>query len=81
MAQDNQTSASTIPAILQEKQIEVRRVAKVVKGGRVFRFSSLTVVGDGNGKGGFRSRQSPRGSCCYAEVFRSRKKKYDRSKN
>jgi small subunit ribosomal protein S5 len=40
---------------LIEKLVSVRRVAKVVKGGRVFSFSALTVVGDGNGKIGFGS--------------------------
>ncbi len=40
-------------AILQEKQVKISRVAKVVKGGRIFRFSALTVVGDGDGKVGY----------------------------
>lgn len=43
--------ASTLD--LKERVVAINRVSKTVKGGRIFKFAALIVVGDGNGIVGF----------------------------
>lgn len=50
--QEAQASSKNNDELL-EKLVAVNRVAKVVKGGRIFSFTALTVVGDGKGRIGF----------------------------
>ena len=38
---------------LNDKVVSIKRVSKTVKGGRIFKFAALVVVGDGNGTVGF----------------------------
>ena len=38
---------------LEERVVTINRVSKTVKGGRIYKFSALVVVGDGNGLVGF----------------------------
>ncbi len=58
---------------IEEKLVSIRRVAKVTKGGRTFRFSALVIVGDGKGKVGY-------GSGISLEVMDARRKATEAAK-
>lgn len=51
--QGNKKDYDQVSDGLEEKLIQVNRVAKVVKGGRIFSFTALCVVGDGKSKVGY----------------------------
>ncbi len=53
MAQAEKKAEKETTDGMNEKLVQVNRVSKVVKGGRIFSFTALTVVGDGKGKVGF----------------------------
>ncbi|RZI46263.1 30S ribosomal protein S5 [Candidatus Finniella inopinata] len=53
MARPSSNENSKEDQQLVEKLVSVRRVTKVVKGGKTMRFSALVVVGDGRGRVGY----------------------------
>ena len=56
------TTENNTADTLREKLVSVRRTAKVVKGGRIFGFAAIVVIGDGKGRVGFgmgKSREVP----------------------
>jgi len=75
------TNASQINADgLQEKLVNVRRVAKVVKGGRVFGFTALTVVGDGQGRVGYGVSKAREVPIAIQKSLEQAKKKYAKNR-
>lgn len=61
---------------LLEKLVTVNRVTKVVKGGRIFSFTALTVVGDGKGKAGFGYGKAHEVPLAFLKAMENASKKY-----
>jgi len=53
MIKNNVRAVKASDTDLKERVVAIKRVAKVVKGGRRFSFSAIVVVGDGNGTVGY----------------------------
>ena len=64
--QDNEKSG------LIETLIEVKRIAKAVKGGRKMSFSALMVVGDGSGRVGYGLGKAQRCIGSHSQKYRAR---------
>ena len=56
---------------LQEKVVAINRVSKTVKGGRIFKFAAIVVVGDGNGHVGCGLARPPKFPMRFARALRT----------
>ncbi len=79
MQQDTTNKRQPREKIVEEKQFDERvlhidRVARVVKGGRRFRFRALTVVGDGKGRVGIGSAKGADVTSAVAKAMEVAKK-------
>lgn len=50
---NNLATTSTISTVFEEKIVNIKRISKTTKGGRVMRFSALVIIGDKKGTVGF----------------------------
>lgn len=81
MADDRRQRNNNGPRIVEEKQFEERvvhidRVARVVKGGRRFRFRALVVVGDKKGRVGVASAKGADVTAAVAKAVETAKKNF-----
>jgi small subunit ribosomal protein S5 len=77
MAKDKRQSDQRTEGDFQEKLVQVNRVAKTVKGGRIMSFTALTVVGDGKGRVGFGRGKAREVPGCDSESDGSRSAEHD----
>ena len=74
MAKDQKQRVKPADTELKEKLVNLKRVAKVTKGGRTFSFAAIMVVGDGQGTVGYGLGKARDVSECIAKAVDDAKK-------